>query len=896
MASRPDETSPLLMSEVLDSAPTPTVVLDRDLRLRYANQASLALLDREFMTDLIGVPITVIVPALTGTSALAVIERGVLGARSAFSWEVPGTGQWFAVTVCAAPDGVAIHGTDISARMLLESSIEQAETRLHAIINAIPDPVLAVNRSLTVTAVNSAYAAEFTRIFGVGIHVGENLRDLLAAHPAEQAETVARWERAAVGGEEFSVRRFIGGQGQEQRVYEVRYGVIRDTMGALVGAVSRMSDVTLAVRDRSALTALTERLEAVIRYSPDRVIGVDKELFVLALNEHAQADFMAQWGLSIAVGDNLRERLQTVPANQRDVAITMWERAVRGDAQSQFGIFGLTPETMRAYEISFGALRDANGDPAGAVMVATDVTDREAALSALRESETRFRALGDAAPIGIFLADSAGHCTYANPRLQQIFRLDEATLLKQGIESRVHPDDRAGARDWLGVSGGDVAFNAEVRLVMADGTERLVFAQSAAIHDENGAMVGRVGTADDVTEARRAAEARRLLEQKMLHAQKSESLEVLAGGIAHDFNNLLVGILGNASLALLDLQPGTAAFGPITDVKRAAHRASELTRQMLAYSGRGQLVVESVDISELVSEMGSLLRTVLSRNAQISFELVPTLPLIEADATQLRQVIMNLITNASDAVGETGGRIHVRTGRETLDSATVPPSYASEPLQPGEYVFVEVRDTGEGMSEETLSRIFEPFFTTKFTGRGLGLAATLGIVRGHHGGMAIRSAPGVGSTFRVLLPVHGSAGVLVPAPTEKPAEPLDVTTGTVLIIDDDETVRVVASRLLERRGHRTVIACDGREGVARFAEAGSENINLVLLDLTMPDMDGAATMAELRRLDPDVRVLLTSGHLKSDVAARFSGIEPTGFVQKPFRAEELYAAVNRALR
>ena len=378
----------------------------------------------------------------------------------------------------------------------------------------------------------------------------------------------------------------------------------------------------------------------------------------------------------------------------------------------------------------------------------------------------------------------------------------------------------------------------------------------------------------------------------MLRAQKLESLEVLAGGIAHDFNNLLVGVLGNASLALLDLPDDAPAHAPVVDIERAAQRASDLTRQMLAYSGRGQFVVEPVDISELVAEMGSLLRTVLSKQAILDFSLDSTLPRVEADATQIRQVVMNLITNASDAVGESGGHIRVRTGRQRLTTAAAELSYLGDPVPPGDYVFVEVEDTGEGMTDATLARIFEPFFTTKFTGRGLGLAATLGIVRGHRGGIRIQSTPGHGSTFRVLLPITAVADALTPS-SAMPVR--GDALGAVLVIDDDETVRAVARRLLERRGFRVVVATDGLDGVEKFREA-THHFSLVLLDLTMPKMGGAAAMAELRKLDPEVRVLLTSGYREREVTAHFVGMEPAGFVQKPFRAEELYAAVTRAMR
>ncbi len=892
MTAGPTPTDDQLALRVLDRAPGPVLAITADWTLRYVNQACVALLARGPAESLLGASLLDLYPEVRGTPFEANVRRALDGVPVAFEAYHPATDRWIAISAQPIPDGVAIFTSDVSVHHRREAQLSAANARLDAIINSSPDLVVAVDRDLTFLAFNRAYATQFEGIFGRRIEVGQNFRDVLADFPSAQEEIVPRWERAAVHGEEFVTQREIGPGTGEARIYEIRYSNLRDASGALLGAVASMADVTDRVRAGSALAELTERLDAVIRYSPDRVVGVDRNLRVVAMNEHAKADFGALWGTSIEVGDSLYAQLASLPPEQRSAAIGMWEAAVAGTAGNQFAVFGTTPETMQAYEISFGALRDRHGQPAGAVMVAKDVTDRELALTALRESEARFRALGEAAPIGIFLADPAGHCTYANPRLQQITGLSEATLLTHGFSSRVHPDDAVKVGAWLGLDGAAHDFRGEFRLSVDGGVERWVLAHSAAIRDDGGAIVGRVGTLDDITEARRAQAARLQLEQKMLHAQKLESLEVLAGGIAHDFNNLLVGVLGNASLALLDLPDDSPAHASVADIERAALRASDLTRQMLAYSGRGQFIVEPVDVSELVAEMGSLLRTVLFKQATLVFDLVAMLPLIEADATQIRQVVMNLITNASDAVGERGGHIRLRTGRQLVDADAVQQSYLGDQLSPGEYVFVEVEDTGEGMSTETLSRIFEPFFTTKFTGRGLGLAATLGIVRGHRGGIHITTAPGAGSTFRVLLPVAN-----VPRPVGTPGSGGDdaVALGSVLIIDDDETVRAVARRLLERRGFDVVVAADGIEGVAVFG-ASHDKFALVLLDLTMPRLGGAATMVQLRAIDPDVPVLLTSGYREREVAAQFAGMEPAGFVQKPFRAEELYAAVWRALR
>ena len=892
MATLPTPAAAQLPVSVLDGAPGPVVVLDRDWTIRYVNQSACALIDRGDVASLLGRRVFEIAPELRHTVFRVQIERAMAGVPARFESGHAPTGRRFDIVLHPVPDGVAVFATDVTAHHLREQQLASANARLDAIINSAPDMVLAVDANLDFLAFNRAYATEFERVFGRSIRPGENFRDALRDHPAALAEAVARWTRAAVHGEEFTVQRELGADGEQKRIYEIRYGSLRDANGTLIGAVSSMNDVTTRAHDRSKLAELTERLDAVIRYSPDRVVGVDQFLTVVAMNDHAKTDFAALWGVPISVGDSLHEKLAGLPAEQRTAAIQMWEEAVAGTAVSQFAVFGTTPETMQAYEISFGALRDAKGNPAGAVMVAKDVTDREVALTALRKSEARFRALGEAAPIGVFLADAAGHCTYANPRLQQIWELREAALLTTGFASRVRLEDHELSDRWLGLHGMSADFRGEFRLVMGDGLERWVLAHSAAIVDETGNVVGRVGTVDDITDARLAAEAQRALEQKMLRAQKLESLEVLAGGIAHDFNNLLVGVLGNASLALLDLPAGSPAFAPVLDIERAAQRASDLTRQMLAYSGRGQFVVEPADLSALVSEMGSLLRTVLSKRAVLSFELDPGLPLIEADATQIRQVVMNLITNASDAVGEKGGQIIVRTGSQSVVAGGTDADVVGATLAAGDYVFVEVEDTGIGMAEPTQARVFEPFFTTKFTGRGLGLAATLGIVRGHHGGIRIRSSIGCGATFRILLPATDAA---LPAAVSVSQSVRGDGLGAVLIIDDDETVRVVARRLLERRGFRVAVAVDGVDGLARFCES-PDDFSLVLLDLTMPNLGGAATMAELQRLAPDVRVLLTSGYREREVATHFVGMEPAGFVQKPFRAEELYSAVTRALR
>jgi len=402
------------------------------------------------------------------------------------------------------------------------------------------------------------------------------------------------------------------------------------------------------------------------------------------------------------------------------------------------------------------------------------------------------------------------------------------------------------------------------------------------IEDEK--LVRAWGMQRDITARRRAEEERTQIDRKLQDAQKLESLGVLAGGIAHDFNNLLTGILGNASLARMDLPASLPAQQNLQQIEQAAQRAAELCKQMLAYSGKGRFVVQPLNLSQLVEDAAPLLLVSVSKNAVIKYRLEKTLPAVNADVTQLRQILMNLVINASDAFDERSGVIEIATGVMRADAAYLAGTQFAPTLPEGDYVFLEVSDNGCGMDAETLKRIFDPFFTTKFTGRGLGLAAVLGIVRGHHGALKVYSELGRGSTFKLLLPAAKDAAKALPA--EARGEATWRGAGIVLVVDDEDTVRTVASRMLQAFGFEPVVATNGADAVKIFSERRSK-IAAVLLDLTMPQMDGAETFTELRRIDPAVKVLLMSGFNEQDAINRFAGKGLAGFLQKPFKPDAL---------
>jgi PAS domain S-box-containing protein len=397
--------------------------------------------------------------------------------------------------------------------------------------------------------------------------------------------------------------------------------------------------------------------------------------------------------------------------------------------------------------------------------------------------------------------------------------------------------------------------------------------------------------------ARRAVEAS---EAHSRHVQKLESIGVLAGGIAHDFNNLLHVVLGNADIALSRLPARSPAREPLQEVVRATIQAADLTRQMLAYSGKGAFVVRHLDLSQEVREMGTLLRTALSKQASLVWELAPDAPAVNADATQVRQIVMNLITNASDALGDTGGTITLRTGVVRREELTDPgfglPVEEDDPPSAADqtYVYLEVTDTGAGMSPDTLQRIFDPFFSTKFAGRGLGLAAVMGIVRSHRGLIRIRTDPGQGTMFRVLFPAV-SGDVREPEQTST-ARSNWRGTGTVLIVEDEAGVREVAQQMLQDFGFATLLAVDGRDGLEQMDRAGTA-VTAVLLDLSMPRMGGQETFRRLREHSPGLPIVVMSGYTEESVAEEFlqAGSGPTAFLQKPFLAEDLVGALRKVL-
>jgi PAS domain S-box-containing protein len=716
-----------------------------------------------------------------------------------------------------------------------------------------------------------------------------------SVHPDDRhlvAEAVARALRSPddeVAATEHRVRHVSG-----WRWVLSRFAVFsRDDAGRPVEMLVSQLDVTEQHLTLDQLRAQEERFRLLAENAGDVIIEFDRQGTLLFLSPSWTT--ITGHPVRGAVGRNMDDLIHQVMDPGEPLAFEEFVREIFDSGSDPVGIYRIhhADGSPRWLEARTRLFRTADGDTRGMAII-RDVTDRVRTEEALRASEARFRQVAESLYDFIVEVSPEGEVAYISPSFREILGFDPARYSVRDAALQLHPEDRERVfaemqRLIAGHPIGPLAF----RQRDAQGRWRWLESHGTPRPTADGRFGGVVITRD-VSERVRAEDDARALQAQLLQSQKLESLGVLAGGIAHDFNNLLVGILGNASLALADLTPDSPLYEAMQGIETAALRAGELTNQMLAYSGKGRFVVEMVDMNALVAEMANLLEASISKKARLELDLDPQLPAVEGDASQLRQVVMNLITNASDALGDEGGSIRLRTQRVPNASEIPLRSRIEEPMAPGPAVLLEVVDTGRGMDEATAQRIFDPFFTTKFTGRGLGLAAALGIVRGHRGAIDVRSGVEAGTSFRILLPA-GEPRTTLPeqVPACAPREAVRAQ-GTVLVADDEEVVLAMARRILEQAGFEVITARDGREAVDVFRRWG-DRIAVVLLDLTMPRLSGEEALRLLRDECPDVPVVLTSGYAESEIATRFEGVPLEGFLQKPFRPAELVDRIRAAL-
>ncbi len=506
-------------------------------------------------------------------------------------------------------------------------------------------------------------------------------------------------------------------------------------------------------------------------------------------------------------------------------------------------------------------------------------------LSAERESEIRMRRLRAAveqASEGIFIADDAGRLVWANAAFLRPLGLDASALghvnLAELMERHMGETSRRAMMEAFRAGRG---WEGECELEVG-GQRRHYLRRITPLMEDGGRYW--VGVSFDIT-------ARREQQARLQHAQRLESLGVLAGGIAHDFNNILAAIMGNATLARMKAPPDAAMREHLKKIEASCRRAGALCGQMLAYAGKSTRAPKQMNVNAAVREISGIIEVSLGKQVELETRLGDGLPAIEADEAQLEQVVLNLITNANEAIGERPGRITVATGLMRAEAAYLAECLTGAGRPPGDYVFIEVRDDGCGMDEETRSRIFDPFFTTKRTGRGLGMSALLGIVDQHHGAIHLQTAPGEGSTFRILFPAAGPAAREDAPPA---CETASRFAGKALVADDEDLLRETLVEMLRQEGFDVVDAADGEEAVRRFHE--SDDLSLVIMDVSMPRMNGREACREIRASRPDVPVILASGHDETDVCDGCDDdCRPAAFLHKPFSIEHLREALRRAL-
>jgi PAS domain S-box-containing protein len=656
--------------------------------------------------------------------------------------------------------------------------------------------------------------------------------------------------------------------------------VASTVIGAVIAALVASEGIRLFARRQVRLSSVQEseeRLRAFLENAPDAIIVVDESGSISEINKSACLM------IDDTYGDLIGQRFETYCTDERTVVlgtdnIPRWT----GNLQRNDG-------TTLSVEMSKSKF-DLHGETSW-IVIARDIEERTRAENELRRSEAIRRSIIESTSDYLLMLGLDYRIQFANRTVPD---LTVEGVVGRSVLEYIHPDlmdDTIACYERIVATGEPGTL--ESTYISNDDDEEHYFESRIAPILEDGKVAGFILSSSDVTE-RRQREAERLdVERGMLRSQKLESLGLLSGGIAHDFNNLLVGIMGRAELAQDDLKDHALMADHLAQIMDASQHAAGLCQQLLAYSGKGRFLVEPVDLAALVENTQKLIEISIPENVNVQYELGPTPNAIEVDSTQIRQVIMNLVANASDSLQPQGGNIRIGTGTENLERNDLIKYTNGDTVREGLYAYLDVEDSGCGMTSHTMERLFDPFYTTKPDGTGLGMAAVLGIVRSHQGAMSVISDEGTGTTIRVLIPAEAVPAPKVIAPSQ-PESPRNVGAGMILVVDDEPAIRTVTERILKRAKFDVITADSGTAAIDAL-NTHKASILAVVLDMKMPDMNGEQAMERLREIRPDLPILLSSGYSEVEITKRLEGKGLSAFLAKPYRSADLINAINDVL-
>ncbi len=659
-----------------------------------------------------------------------------------------------------------------------------------------------------------------------------------------------------------------------QVILEVTISPVLDSRGHVVHAIIQHLDITERIRTEEAIRESEERYRNLFEYHSAVKLLIDPDTGdIIDANEAAvnyygwpreRLKAMKIQEINTLPPDDVKQEMETA-RNDKKVLFEFRHRRADGSIRD-VEVFSSRIELKGKYLLH---------------SIIHDITDRKQAEAELRESEERFRALSENAPDIIYTMNLDGAITYVNPAWKRILGHGQEDTLGHYFTAFAKEEDRRIYRKlFRSIRDDGKSVNNHIGVMLTkDGAERVFNMNSAFNRDLEGRIIGVVGTMKDITELRE-------MEKKFNHAQKMESIGTLAGGIAHDFNNLLMGIQGNASLMLLNIDPSHPNYGRLKRIEEQVQSGADLTRQLLGFAQGGRYEVKPADINDILEKSSSMFgRT--KKEISMHRKYGKDLWRVEVDRGQMEQAFMNLYVNAWQAMPG-GGEIYLETENFTMDDEQAP-AYA---VKPGRYIKITMTDTGTGMDDITRERIFDPFFTTKGMGRGtgLGLATVYGIIKGHGGTVNVGSEPGQGTKFVIYLPASEREAVKEKAVTGT----IDGGTETILLVDDEKMVLEVSKELLEAMGYMVYAAGSGREAIAVYIEKRNE-IDLVILDMIMPGMSGGETFDCLREINPGIKVLLSSGYSITGQAQEILDRGCNGFLQKPFNPEKFSSRVREML-